>query len=202
VALLLAGAAVGHASSRTQRGRSLDGDVFKTVNAGHGRMPDAVFGAVTELGSLYASAAAAGVLAVAGRRRAARSAALAAGTAWLLGQGLKRATARPRPYEDDPGGARRMIARPQGASWPSNHPMVLTAFTTVAARELGLGRAARASLLGLNATVAASRVYLGVHYPSDVVSGLFFGRALGLLWPGGQACALSSASARRLPRRP
>jgi membrane-associated phospholipid phosphatase len=183
-ALLVAGAAVGHASSATERGRALDGDLFKAVNAGHGRMPDALFGAVTELGSLYASGAAAGVLAVARRRRAARSAALAAGAAWLLGQGLKRVAARPRPYEDDAGGTRRMIARPHGASWPSSHPMVLTAFSTVAARELDLGRVARASLLGLDATVAASRVYLGVHYPSDVVSGLLFGRALGLLWPG------------------
>jgi membrane-associated phospholipid phosphatase len=42
---------------------------------------------------------------------------------------------------------------------------------------------ARAGLLGLDATVAASRVYLGVHYPSDVVSGLLFGRAIGLVWP-------------------
>jgi membrane-associated phospholipid phosphatase len=182
--MVAAAAAVGHAARRTERGRALDGDLFKAVNAGHGRTPDAVFGALTELGSLYASGAAAAVLAASGRRRAALSAAGAAGTAWLLGQGLKRAAARPRPYEDDAGGTRRMIAPPQGASWPSNHPMVLTAFTTVAARELDLGTTARAGLLGLDTAVAASRVYLGVHYPSDVVSGLLFGRALGLLWPG------------------
>ena len=70
-----------------------------------------------------------------------------------------------------------------GTSWPSNHPAVLTAFTTVAARELDTGRIARAGLGALGLTVAASRVYLGVHYPSDVVSGFLMGRTVAAVWP-------------------
>jgi len=38
-------------------------------------------------------------------------------------------------------------------------------------------------LTGLDLSVAASRVYVGVHYPSDVVSGLLIGRTIGRLWP-------------------
>jgi hypothetical protein len=53
----------------------------------------------------------------------------------------------------------------------------------VAARELGIGATGRVALTGLDASVAASRVSLGVHYPSDVVSGLLFGRAVARLWP-------------------
>jgi membrane-associated phospholipid phosphatase len=68
-------------------------------------------------------------------------------------------------------------------SWPSSHPAVLTTVTRIAARELGLGPGARAGLTGLDLSVAASRVYLGVHYPSDVVSGLLIGRAVARLWP-------------------
>jgi membrane-associated phospholipid phosphatase len=60
---------------------------------------------------------------------------------------------------------------------------VLTSFTRVAARELALGATSRAVLTALDLSVAASRVYLGVHYPGDVVSGLLLGRAVARLWP-------------------
>jgi undecaprenyl-diphosphatase len=80
-----------------------------------------------------------------------------------------------------------VIAAPHGTSWPSSHPAVLTAFTRVAARDLRLGAASRAALTGLDLSVAASRVYLGVHYPSDVASGLLMGRAVARLWPRARA---------------
>lgn len=93
---------------------------------------------------------------------------------------------RPRPFLADPQGARRLIAEPHGTSWPSSHPAVLTTFTRVASRELGVGTIGRAGLTLLDASVAASRVALGVHYPSDVLSGLLFGRAIARLWPRGR----------------
>ena len=80
-----------------------------------------------------------------------------------------------------------MIARPKGSSWPSSHPAVLTTFTRVATRELRWGAAARTAFTGLDLGVATSRVYLGVHYPSDVASGLLFGRAMARLWPRGRS---------------
>lgn len=185
--LLLAGgaAAIGVAGSRPL-GRELDEALFGDVNAGHGPVADRFFAEVTELGSLYAAGAAAGALAIAGRRNAAVRAIGAAGATWLAGQAVKKLVERPRPYHADMEGTRRMIAEPQGTSWPSSHPAVLTAFTRIAARELGLGGIPRAALTGLDLVVATSRVYLGVHYPSDVGGGLLMGRAIAAVWPAGR----------------
>lgn len=182
---MLAGAAgaIGYAALRSDAGRSADRELFSAVNAGHGRGADRLFDSLTELGSLYAAGAAAGSLAVLGERRVATDAASAAATTWFVGQGVKRLVERPRPYHADAAGTRKLIASPFGTSWPSIHPAVLTSFTRVAGRELGLGAVARAGLTTLDLAVATSRVYLGVHYPSDVAAGLLIGRAVARLWP-------------------
>lgn len=198
--LAAGGAAVGYAALRTDDGRELDENLFKAVNAGRGARADRYFSGVTEMGSLYAVTAAAGALALLGRRREGGSALAGAAATWLLLQGAKRLVDRPRPFLANPDGTRRMIAEPRGTSWPSSHPGVLTTFTRVAARELGVGAFGRAALTGLDASVAASRVYLGVHYPSDAVSGLLFGRAVARLWPRGRPPRERSLR-RRPPRR-
>lgn len=182
--VLLASAALGFgAASMRGRGRALDDRLFAWAND---RVPhpvlDRTFGAVTELGSFWAALAAGAVLAAAGHRREATRAVGAAGATWVLGQLLKRVFNRTRPY-DAASGSRLLIARPQGKSWPSSHPAVYLTFATVAARSLGLSRRAEAALAVLAGVVASSRVYLGVHYPSDVVGGLLLGRAVAEAWP-------------------
>src|SRR5439155_21352301 len=128
--------------SPTSRGRRADRAVFDARNRGHGPPADALFTGITELGSIMASAGAAAVLAAKGRPRVAGRALAAAGAMWLLGQGLKRAVRRPRPYDAEvPDGSRevrRLVHKPNGTSWPSSHPAVLLAFVTVAGRGPGL----------------------------------------------------------------
>jgi len=181
---LFAGAcAVGVAVTNHPGVAEADRDLFDAVNDGHGPEADRVFVTVTELGSLYASGAAGGTLVALGRGRTAVRAFGATCATWLLLQGMKKLVDRPRPLDADPDGTRQLIARPNGMSWPSSHPAVLTTFTRVAARDLEIGLAGRGALSALDATVATSRVYLGVHYPSDVISGLLIGRAVACLWP-------------------
>jgi membrane-associated phospholipid phosphatase len=182
-ALAVGAAAIARSAIRTEDGREVDAELFSLVNAGHGPKADALFGGVTELGSLWASAAAAGTLALTGRRHEAARAFAAAATTWALLQGLKRMVDRPRPSVTAPEATRLLVALPPEASWPSSHPAVLTTFTRVASRELDLGGVPSGALTGLDLAVAASRVYVGVHYPSDVASGLLIGRAIARWWP-------------------
>jgi len=183
--LALAGAtlALGVATSGG-RGRELDEEAFRAGNADRGPVADRYFGGTTELGSIWASVAAAGVVAAAGRPRAAGRALAAASLTWLAGQGLKKLFMRPRPWEADPAGTRLLIDPPKATSWPSSHPAVLLSFVTVASRDLGAGRLARTALDALAASVGASRTYVGVHYPADVAGGLLLGKAVAALFDG------------------
>lgn len=182
--LAMIGAAIGVArATKRGAGRRLDERVYALVNSRleHPAL-DRGLSAITEVGSMYAAVVAGGALAAGGRGRAAVRALGAAGTMWAGGQVLKQLFGRPRPFLSlDPG--RLLIGRPQGTSWPSIHPATLTSFVTVAARDLDLAPGGRVLAALLPATVAASRVYLGVHYPSDVVGGVLLGSAVAVLWP-------------------
>jgi membrane-associated phospholipid phosphatase len=162
-------------------GKRLDHLLFRRLNHPRGPSADAFFGGVTELGSIWTSAGATVVLSTVGRRRQALDALGAAGATWAVGQALKRVYARPRPYQAF-GDSRLLVPEPRGAAWPSTHPAVLLAFLTVATRNLDTARAVRVVAGGLAGTVALSRVYLGVHFPSDVVGGLLLGRAVADAW--------------------
>ena len=164
------------------RGRILDDRLFKWFNTEFRRPgSDVFFKGITELGSLWASIGAATAMSVKGHRKQAGDALAAAATTWVIGQVLKRVWRRVRPY-DAAAPFRLLIVRPRGASWPSSHPMVLSAFLTVAGRNLELTRGVRLGLGAVAGVVACSRVYLGVHYPADVAGGLLLGRAVGDGW--------------------
>lgn len=86
-------------------------------------------------------------------------------------QMLKRGTLRPRPYQSLRGVALGAVPLDR-FSFPSGHTLHAVAFSMVATSHYpGLA----APLAAFTLLTAASRVALGLHYPSDVLAGAALG---------------------------
>lgn len=112
-------------------------------------------------------------------RRVPTTALLAAGAfavASLTTSAIKALADRPRPPVGDPGFT-ALIDLPGDASFPSGHASTAFAAAGVVAIRYPV---LRVPLLGLAAVIALSRVYLGVHYPLDVIGGAALG--LSIAW--------------------
>lgn len=98
-------------------------------------------------------------------------------TALMLYRLLKRWTRRPRPFRACPGVIAHVPPLDE-FSFPSGHTLQAVSFTVVALAWYPL---LAPLLLTFTTLVAASRVILGLHYPSDVLAATVIGGALGWL---------------------
>ena len=106
------------------------------------------------------------------RRRAVVALAAAGFSSLLVSRVVKAAVERQRPEDHLDVGVRT----PTSSSFPSGH--TLAAFCT--AFVLGDSEAGTAANVGFAAAVAASRVHLRAHHPTDVIGGAAIGSVLGL----------------------
>ncbi|MFJ8008565.1 bifunctional phosphatase PAP2/diacylglycerol kinase family protein [Streptomyces fagopyri] len=137
-------------------------------------------------GRLWLGAAAGLALAggVTGRRAALRGLGSLALASLSVNTVAKWSTRRPRPLLDLVPPVRRLTRQPHTTSFPSGHSASAAAFATAVALEsAGHG----ALVAPFAAAVAFSRVYVGVHYPGDVLAGVAIGVGAAALttrwWP-------------------
>jgi len=102
--------------------------------------------------------------------------AVAAAVAWALANLAKAIADRPRPYQVVADAVLRQQPA-HGTSFPSSHTAVTVA--VVIALLPFLPRVLAGVAIGYAVLVGWSRVYLGVHYPLDVLAGAGIGMAVG-----------------------
>src|SRR3954454_10937342 len=111
------------------------------------------------------------------RRSGAVLATAAAGLSLLINQPIAHLVERTRPYLAHPGHAHLLIARSHDPSFPSDHAagaFALAAGVWLYDRLLG------SLVLVLAVVVSVARVYVGTHYPGDVLGGAMIGVAVAL----------------------
>ncbi|MFE9040096.1 phosphatase PAP2 family protein [Streptomyces sp. NPDC012421] len=102
---------------------------------------------------------------------------LAAGVALLVNIPIRGFVERPRPFEDHDG-LEVLVEGKTDYSFVSDHATMAMAIAValfVAHRRFGL------AAIGLALAEGFARVYMGVHYPTDVIGGFALGTAVALL---------------------
>ncbi|MCI9224248.1 MAG: phosphatase PAP2 family protein [Acutalibacter sp.] len=155
-----------------------DSAVMTFVQSGfHNPVTDTIFPAVTYLGESGIFWILLSLLIIAlGRKNGWRTTGCLMLAAMLLGLllgeiALKNIICRPRPFQEMPE-ISLLIPPPSGYSFPSGHSCAsFAAATIIFLKDKRPGTAA----LALAALIAFSRVFLFVHYPTDVLAGSLLG---------------------------
>ena len=96
----------------------------------------------------------------------------------------KEVVARPRPFIPE---TEIILAADSQYAYPSGHSLIVAAGATVALAELYRNSSARMQAVAIALAVEAalvcfSRVYVGAHYPLDVLGGILLGVGVSLLF--------------------
>jgi undecaprenyl-diphosphatase len=167
------------------RADQYDDVIMETIHRIDNPTMHTVMEAMTQLGSHAAIGAAAGLTAIAmfrsGKKQDAWTVMVSTGGAMAINTILKNVFQRQRPQE-----LARRIKLPSSHSFPSGHSLLSAATYPIVAHHLVQHRSVATqafvhTLAGVTIlSVGFSRVYFGVHFPSDVLGGF----AAGLGWLG------------------
>ncbi|MGD0057077.1 MAG: phosphatase PAP2 family protein [Methanomassiliicoccales archaeon] len=154
---------------------SADESLFLKINSSWNPSFDPFFRALTELGSFAFWFVIIFILWIFGKRTLATYLLVAILINMAIGGSVKYIVDRPRPFEVFPNAF--ALYNPADPSFPSGH----TEGTFTAAIVLGLWNKKLLAPMSLLAVfVGLSRLYIGVHFPLDVISGAVFGVLIGM----------------------
>lgn len=162
-------------------GERFDAWVFLFINLrGYPLWLDRLMWAVTQLGNGLVALVAAAFAYFAGYRRLAVEVILGVLSLWLIVEIAKALTDRARPFlllED----VRVIGWREPGLSFPSGHTAQVFFLVSFISRYFGLDPLYIFLLYLVAMLVGFTRMYVGAHYPRDVVAGALLGSVWGIL---------------------
>jgi membrane-associated phospholipid phosphatase len=163
-------------------GQRLDTWVFQFINLRgyHPRWLDRLVWLATQLGNMVAAFLLAGLFFILNLRSLAVEIIFGTLALWLLVETIKALTDRARPFLTLEG--TRIIGwRERGRSFPSGHTAQTFFLVALLSHRFQLGLGGAAALYAVAVLVGFTRMYVGAHYPRDVIGGAVLGSILGIL---------------------
>lgn len=162
-------------------GQRLDTRVFMLFNMqGYPKWLDRFMWLATQLGNMLTAFVVAFLLFVLNYRRLAIVIIFGTLTLWLLVEMIKALSERDRPFLTLE--KTRIIGwRERGDSFPSGHTTQIFFLMTLLIYHFQLGVGESIALYAIAAVVGFTRIYIGAHYPRDVIAGIVLGSVWGIL---------------------
>jgi len=162
-------------------GQRLDTQVFLLFNTrNYPKWLDRCMWLATQLGNMLAAFIAALLFFILNDRRLAIEIIFGTLTLWLLVEIIKALIDRDRPFLTLDK-ARVIGWKERGDSFPSGHTSQIFFLVTLFVQHLQLNMAMAVIFYAIAVLVGFTRIYVGAHYPRDVIAGLVLGSVWGLL---------------------
>jgi membrane-associated phospholipid phosphatase len=162
-------------------GQRMDMLVFGLLNMrAYPKWLDRFMWLMTQLGNMLVAFIAASILFILKYRGLAIEIILGTLTLWLLVEVIKALSDRERPFHilDN---ARVIGWREKGNSFPSGHTTQIFFLATLLIHHFQLGVGVSIILYAVAVLVGFTRIYIGAHYPRDVIAGFVLGSVWGIL---------------------
>jgi membrane-associated phospholipid phosphatase len=154
--------------------------LFFNIRGYHPKWLDRVMWLATQAGNMVTALVLGGLFFFLNGRRLAVEVILGTLTLWLLVETIKALTDRARPFFDLEN-ARIIGWRERGRSFPSGHTAQTFFLATLLTHQFHLGLVETVALYAIAVLVGFTRMYVGAHYPRDVIGGAVLGSVWGIL---------------------